>query len=84
MELDEPSYRQILENMNRIVNELEADYAVVEERDKTATNSGLAATLLIRRRPKGVEDLLEVRVAVVGNVVCSIHSGNSIRRTVGY
>jgi GTPase len=51
---------------------LEADLVDIDELNEldTAekTKSDIVAHFMIRKRPKSIEDLIEVRVAVVGNV----------------
>ncbi|KAI8143821.1 hypothetical protein BJV82DRAFT_609552 [Fennellomyces sp. T-0311] len=72
MMLTEDEYKKSLATIEQIVSALDADYAIVEERgkDSATRQQGVLANLMIRKRLKTVEDLLEIRIAVVGNVVC--------------
>ncbi|KAI9495855.1 P-loop containing nucleoside triphosphate hydrolase protein [Zychaea mexicana] len=69
MTLTDDEYQQALITVGKIVEKLDADFSTVEERGKhNQQQQGILATLMIRRRLKTVEDLLEIRIAVVGNV----------------
>ena len=71
MTLSSDEYQQALSTIEKIVSKLDSDYSVVEERGKDPIHQkqqGIVASLMIRRRLKSVEDLLEIRIAVVGNV----------------
>lgn len=70
MTLSSDEYQQALSTIEKIVSKLDSDYSVVEERgkDPIQQKQGIVANLMIRRRLKSVEDLLEIRIAVVGNV----------------
>lgn len=72
MMLGEADYQKALTTLQTITSDLSADYAVVEERGRDTTNGKpqeIVAHLMIRKRMDSVEDLLEIRIAVVGNVV---------------
>lgn len=72
MELSEAEYETALKTISTLTPTLGAGYAVIEKRvvqEKAELEPGVYAHLMIRRRPASVEDMLEIRVAVVGNVV---------------
>jgi GTPase len=75
MHLTKQDYLKCIETITSVTNKLEADFANIDELnqlDTTATlvndENNIVAHLMIRKRPKSVQDLLEIRVAVVGNV----------------
>ncbi|KAI9311181.1 P-loop containing nucleoside triphosphate hydrolase protein [Dichotomocladium elegans] len=71
MMFTEEEYQKVLLTMARVVSDLNADYAVVEKRVRDAglkKQQDIVANLMIRKRISAVEDLLEIRIAVVGNV----------------
>lgn len=73
MNLSHQDYVKCLETISTVTNTLEADFADIDELnqiDSTAARNknNVVAHLMIRKRPKSVQDLLEIRVAVVGNV----------------
>ncbi|KAI7874571.1 P-loop containing nucleoside triphosphate hydrolase protein [Lichtheimia hyalospora FSU 10163] len=71
MMLKETDYQKALTTLQEIASDLSADYAVVEEHGHDTTNGKpqeIIAHLMIRKRMDSVEDLLEIRIAVVGNV----------------
>lgn len=72
MMLGDTDYQKALTTLQAITSDLSADYAVVEEHGRDTTGGKpqeIVAHLMIRRRMDSVEDLLEIRIAVVGNVV---------------
>lgn len=81
MYLVKDDYQKALATIGTIAADLGADYAVVDEREKP--DQGILTNLMIRRRPKTVEDLLEIRIAVVGNVVCLLGLGDEIEIATG-
>ncbi|KAI9243508.1 P-loop containing nucleoside triphosphate hydrolase protein [Helicostylum pulchrum] len=76
MNLSQQDYVKCIETISTVTNTLEADFADIDELnqiDSTTTTTArnkdnIVAHLMIRKRPKSVQDLLEIRVAVVGNV----------------
>ncbi|KAI7858891.1 P-loop containing nucleoside triphosphate hydrolase protein [Circinella umbellata] len=71
MMLNDEEYQQALTTIGTIVSKLDSDYSIVEERGKDSIQQkqqGIVSNLMIRRRLKSVEDMLEIRIAVVGNV----------------
>ncbi|CDS10978.1 hypothetical protein LRAMOSA03242 [Lichtheimia ramosa] len=71
MMLGDTDYQKALTTLQAITSDLSADYAVVEEHGRDTTGGKpqeIVAHLMIRRRMDSVEDLLEIRIAVVGNV----------------
>lgn len=93
MNLSDEDLRLALENLEKILSELEADYAIMDERNisqnpfpeirtdygteqktaEVANTTNLPITkvvhLMIRRKNLKIDSVLEIRVAVVGNVV---------------
>jgi GTPase len=63
-----------MDTITQITQELNADFANIDNLNgldpnyKATTKSGQIAHLMIRKRPQSVQELLEIRVAVVGNV----------------
>lgn len=109
MNLTIAEFQTALTTLEKVLNELGADYAIMDERDDsgpmasfststpnevdemtgneyvakftagsdvsiggTTPASGKVAHLMIRKKPASVDELLEIRVAVVGNVVGTI------------
>lgn len=75
MHLTKHDYMKCVETIRTVSNTLEADFANIDDLnhlDSTLTpksqETDIVAHFMIRKRPKTVEDLLEIRVAVVGNV----------------
>lgn len=76
MNLSKKELDQCLQTISEITHEINADYANIDELNGLDThskpskkpNQGSVAHLMIRKRPKSVQDLIEIRVAVVGNV----------------
>ncbi|KAG2195215.1 hypothetical protein INT46_010782 [Mucor plumbeus] len=75
MNLSQDEYTKCIETIRIVTDKLQADFANIDELntlDPTAkpSNSTTSDTyhLMIRKRPQSVQDLLEIRVAVVGNV----------------
>ncbi|KAI9269249.1 P-loop containing nucleoside triphosphate hydrolase protein [Phascolomyces articulosus] len=70
MMLTDEEYKKALSTIGTVVAKLDSDYSIVEERgkDPAQKQEGTVANLMIRKRLKSVEDLLEIRIAVVGNV----------------
>lgn len=76
MNLTDDEFNTCLNTISQITQELSADFANIDDLNgldpsssstKTKTPSKVAH-LMIRKRPQSVQDLLEIRVAVVGNV----------------
>lgn len=70
MNLSRQEYETALKTITAVTNMLEADFANIDELnqlDKVTTQTTVAH-LMIRKRPKSIQDLLEIRIAVVGNV----------------
>jgi hypothetical protein len=65
-------YKQCLTTVKLICDDLDADFTDIDELNqlnKTEKKTqDIVAHLMIRKRPKTVQDLLEIRIAVVGNV----------------
>ena len=77
MKLTPTDYSKCIETITKVTDKLEADFANIDDLDELdptkeksieKTQEDIVAHLMIRKRPKSVEDLLEIRVAVVGNV----------------
>ncbi|GAA5807374.1 hypothetical protein MFLAVUS_000734 [Mucor flavus] len=76
MNLSHQDYVKCIETISTVTNTLEADFADIDELNQidstttatTRNKNNVVAHLMIRKRPKSVQDLLEIRVAVVGNV----------------
>ncbi|ORY97237.1 P-loop containing nucleoside triphosphate hydrolase protein [Syncephalastrum racemosum] len=71
MELTEAEFETALKTVSSLTQTLGAGHAIIEKRvvqQKADLEPGVYAHLMIRRRPASVEDMLEIRVAVVGNV----------------
>ncbi|RUS34255.1 hypothetical protein BC938DRAFT_481601 [Jimgerdemannia flammicorona] len=100
MNLELEEFQVALLTLEKVLKELGADYAIMDERDTTGStsstfaipgmdetaeevpkpvedtitlgivtpSSGKVAHLMIRKKPLSVDELLEIRVAVVGNV----------------
>lgn len=72
MNLSKEDYLKCIETITTVTDTLEADFANIDELNQidttTLDDDNIVAHLMIRKRPKSVEDLLEIRVAVVGNV----------------
>lgn len=74
MKFGKEEYQTALKRVEEVAKELDAGVTVLltknagEETDvPAATTSDVSAKVLIRRQPKSMEELLEIRVAVVGN-----------------
>ncbi|KAK4519019.1 Cut9-interacting protein scn1 [Mucor velutinosus] len=75
MNLTQDEYNKCIETIRTVTDKLQADFANIDELntlDPTAKPANSTASdvyhLMIRKRPQSVQDLLEIRVAVVGNV----------------
>lgn len=70
MELSTQEFEKAMETITTVTNMLEADFANLDELNQLdiVTTKKTVAHLMIRRRPKSIQDLLEIRIAVVGNV----------------
>lgn len=76
MNLSKEDYAKCIETITTITNKLGADFANIDELNeldptlaaKQQEEGKIVAHLMIRKRPKSVEDMMEIRVAVVGNV----------------
>ncbi|RCH95917.1 hypothetical protein CU098_003127, partial [Rhizopus stolonifer] len=75
MHLTKEDYATCIKTITQVTEKLDADFANIDDLDeldptkvKTNKNENVVAHLMIRKRPKSVQDLLEIRVAVVGNV----------------
>ncbi|KAF7731816.1 hypothetical protein EC973_008331 [Apophysomyces ossiformis] len=72
MHLTKEEYGQCLTTLAGVISNFEADYAEIdkpgEQNAESQEEEGIVSHIMIRKRPKSVEDMLEVRVAVVGNV----------------
>lgn len=76
MNLSKEDYLKCVETITTITNTLDADFANIDELNeldptlvaKQQEEGNIVAHFMIRKRPKSVEDLMEIRVAVVGNV----------------
>lgn len=73
MHLTKDDYLKCVETIKSVSTTLEADFANIDDLnqlDPTLTpkeqEHDIVAHFMIRKRPKTVEDLLEIRVAVVG------------------
>lgn len=72
---DKAEYEKAMERVRDVAREMEAGVTVLmtrgtgEESDveEQGQIEGVSAKVLVRRRPKSMEELLEIRVAVVGN-----------------
>lgn len=65
MMLTQDDYNQCLATISKVVEEIDADFIDIGGDN----NKKKGGHLMIRKRLTSVEDLLEIRVAVVGNVV---------------
>lgn len=79
MKFTKEEYVKALKTVEGIAQELEAGVSVLmskntgEETDVPAEgNKDVSAKVLIRPKPKSMEELLEIRVAVVGNGLCAV------------
>lgn len=75
MNLTQDEYNTCIETIRTVTDKLGADFANIDELntlDPTAKPANSSTSdvyhLMIRKRPQSVQDLLEIRVAVVGNV----------------
>ncbi|KAI8365186.1 P-loop containing nucleoside triphosphate hydrolase protein [Radiomyces spectabilis] len=81
MHLTKEQYQKCLTTLELVMVDLHADFADVDEINlldqtdsqttKMSTKSledGVIGHVMIRKRPKSVQDMLEIRIAVVGNV----------------
>jgi GTPase len=77
MHLSKEDYDTCVKSIRIVADKLEADFANIDELnalDPTAKpmqnkqEEGIVAHFMIRKKAKSVQDLLEIRVAVVGNV----------------
>lgn len=68
MKLTKADYEQCLQTILTVANELEVDCADINMTSRL-DNMGYSGHLMFRTIPKSVEDILEIRVAVMGNVV---------------
>ncbi|KAL0142639.1 P-loop containing nucleoside triphosphate hydrolase protein [Mucor lusitanicus] len=75
MNLTPDEYNTCIDTIRLVTDKLHADFANIDELnilDPTAKPANAATSdvhhLMIRKRPQSVQDLLEIRVAVVGNV----------------
>ncbi|KAI8976847.1 P-loop containing nucleoside triphosphate hydrolase protein [Pilobolus umbonatus] len=66
MHLSQEEYDQAVQTLSRISEQLNADCALIDESNTVET--GKVAYMMIRQCAAPVEDLLEIRIAVVGNV----------------
>ncbi|ORZ14744.1 P-loop containing nucleoside triphosphate hydrolase protein [Absidia repens] len=75
MQLTKEEYTQCLKTMDQVMDKLDTEYTDIDtlvtadgkSNDKKKAN-GTGGHLMIRNKSTSVEDLLEIRVAVVGNV----------------
>lgn len=87
MNLTTDEFNTCLNTISLITQELNADFANIDDLNgldpnyKSTAKTGQVAHLMIRKRPQSVQDLLEIRVAVVGNVdagkVHDTHTGTT-------
>ncbi|KAG1461680.1 hypothetical protein G6F56_005674 [Rhizopus delemar] len=73
MNLTVEEYEKCIKTLTLLTEKLDADFANIDELvqleiNKTPTVHSQVSHFLIRKRSKSVQDVLEVRVAVVGNV----------------
>ncbi|CAO3695796.1 unnamed protein product [Rhizopus stolonifer] len=73
MNLTAEEYEKCIKTLTLLTEKLDADFANIDELvqleiNKTPTVHSQVSHFLIRKRSKSVQDVLEVRVAVVGNV----------------
>lgn len=70
MNLTRREYEKSIETITTVTDMLEADFANIDELNQMniVPTENTVAHLMIRKRPKSIQDLLEIRVAVVGNV----------------
>ncbi|KAL9544721.1 hypothetical protein PS6_008607 [Mucor atramentarius] len=75
MNLTQDEYNACIKTIRTVTDKLGADFANIDELntlDPTAKPANSSTSdvyhLMIRKRPQSVQDLLEIRVAVVGNV----------------
>lgn len=70
MNLTRQEYEKSIETITTVTDMLEADFANIDELNQMniVPTENTVAHLMIRKRPKSIQDLLEIRVAVVGNV----------------
>lgn len=84
MNLTDAEYQTAIATVRSAAATVGAEVAIMYEKTTPANVSGEAAVeapapedvlktayVMIRNKPKSVEELLELRVAVVGNVVCA-------------
>lgn len=68
MGLNEVEYRGALEQLREVAKGMDCAVTVLlEQSGNGAGVEGRNSKVLVRRQPKGIEELLEIRVAVVGN-----------------
>lgn len=68
MGISELEYKKALEQLREVAKGMDCAVTVLlEQSGNGAGMEGYNSKVLIRRQPKGTEELLEIRVAVVGN-----------------
>lgn len=74
MNLTIDEYDKCIKTLTTLAESLDADLANIDEliqldiNKTTESNAQKVSHFMLRKRPKSVQDVLEVRVAVVGNV----------------
>lgn len=73
MDLNQEDFERALERLRTVAKkEVNGFITVLSKKglaeDGTVEKGGVTATVLVRRKPEDTQDLLEIRVAVVGNV----------------
>lgn len=76
MNFSKEEWDTALERMGNVCEELKADYRILMTRNvggevevgpANAKEKGACGKLILRRRPQSVDDVIETRIAVVGN-----------------
>jgi len=67
MGLGKEDYEKALGRLREVSKEMKCAVTVLLEEEGAATTEGFSAKALVRKQPESIEELLEIRVAVVGN-----------------